>query len=74
MGVKMKTRYKEFGFIRVNYNHRGITSWTLRLIPGLVSWNSYRRRWRIGLPGPFYYETKRQTTSNPFEWKQLRAA
>jgi hypothetical protein len=61
--VKMHRKYLELVIVRINYNLGGVTSWTFRPIPGLVSWNSRTRRWRVGLPGPFYWES--QPTGGP---------
>jgi hypothetical protein len=57
MGITWR-RPIDLGFVRLNFTLRGLSSYTIRPIPGLVSWNSYTRRWSWNLSGRWKYTTK----------------
>lgn len=48
----------ELGLIRVNITQNGFSSYTIRAIPGLVSWNSRTRKWTVNLPGKWKWTSK----------------
>lgn len=57
MGLSYR-RPVDLGFVRLNFTLNGFSSYTIRPIPGLLSWNSLTRRWTVNLPGRWKYTSK----------------
>lgn len=63
MGILFRKSFKA-GPLKVNMGKRGLTSWGW--VFGPLSWNSRTKAWRIDLPGPFSWTSKKSTDTTWF--------